>query len=59
MRLRQDDAERLLRRAGRLPKAGVAIAGGIPAASSTETADDPPGAESPHLCQHEQDQGIC
>jgi hypothetical protein len=40
MKLPQDDVERLLRRAGRLPPAGPTLAGGElpPAGTSTETA---------------------
>jgi hypothetical protein len=58
MRLRPDDADRLLRFSGRLPQAAVTIAGGNvpPAEISYDTATDPPCASAlPRLCQHEQE----
>jgi hypothetical protein len=40
MRLRPDDAQRLLRLTGRLPKAAVTIAGGNDAPAPADTATD-------------------
>jgi hypothetical protein len=50
MKIRQDDVERLLRRAGRLPKAGVTIAGGW---LEEDTAADPFSWGSPRPESHE------